>query len=238
MIDLHCHIIPQIDDGAKDLKESILMAEKAVEDGITHILCTPHYNHHFDNSKDKVIELVKNLQQELDKRNVLLQLFEGQEVRISNLLLDEIENDKVLFADITDRYLMLELPSLKLPAYTENILAQLIHHGIVPVIVHPERYAWAHHDHDVFLKFLSMGCLAQLTAPSLVGSYGVKIKHFAHQLIQDNLVHMVASDAHGLKTRNFYLKEAFDIIQQKYGQAKVNYFQNVARAVINGDEVI
>jgi len=238
MIDLHCHIIPHIDDGAKSLKESIQMAKKAVEDGVTHILCTSHYNYHFNNPKDKVIELVKDLQQELDKRSILLRLFEGQEVRISDLLLDEIENDKILFADVTDRYLMLEFPTLEVPVYVESMLAQLTHRGIVPVIVHPERYTWAHRDHDVFLRFLNMGCLAQLTAPSLVGSYGSKIKHFAHQLIQDDLVRMVASDAHGLKTRNFYLKEAFGIIQQKYGQAKVEYFQNVARAVINGDDVI
>ncbi|MDR1472987.1 MAG: tyrosine protein phosphatase [Lactobacillales bacterium] len=239
MIDLHCHIIPQVDDGANSLKESVKMAEKAVKDGISHILCTPHHNHHFNNPKDKVIELVKNLQQELDDRAIPLYLFEGQEVRIYRFLLDEIKNDKILFADVTDRHLMLEFPTSEVPAYAEDMLIQMIEQeGIKPVIVHPERYNWVHHNQNVLQHFLNLGCLAQLTAPSLVGSYGIKIKHFAHQLIQDNLVHMIASDAHGLKTRNFYLKEAFDIVRKKYGQEKVDYFQNVARAVINGDDVI
>jgi protein-tyrosine phosphatase len=133
---------------------------------------------------------------------------------------------------------MLEFPTSEVPVHAKDMLAQMIEQGITPVLVHPERYNWVHYDYDVFLRFLSMGCLAQLTAPSLIGSYGMKIKHFAHQLIQDNLVHMIASDAHGLKTRDFYLKEAFDIVRKKYGQEKVDYFQNVARAVINGDDVI
>ncbi|MDR1521494.1 MAG: tyrosine protein phosphatase [Streptococcaceae bacterium] len=235
MIDLHCHILHSVDDGAKSLKESIKMAKKAVKSGITHILCTPHHNHRFDNPKDKVIKLVKNLQQELDKCKVPLRLLEGQEVKIHRFLMNEIENNKILFADVTNKYLILEFPTTEAPAYIETLLIEMIEKKIIPVIVHPERYIWAYHNHDLFLRFLNMGCLAQLTAPSLVGNYGSKIKKQACKLIQNNLVHMVASDAHGVKTRNFYLKEAFNIIEKKYGQEKVDYFKNVARAVINGD---
>jgi protein-tyrosine phosphatase len=134
-----------------------------------------------------------------------------------------------------DKYLILEFPKLEAPVYAEIMLMEMIEQKIIPVIVHPERYIWAYNNHDLFLRFLKYGCLAQLTAPSIVGNYGIKIKNFAHKLIKNNLVHIVASDAHGLKTRNFYLKEAFNIIQKKYGQEKVAYFQNVARAIINGD---
>jgi protein-tyrosine phosphatase len=235
MIDLHCHIIPQVDDGAKSLKESIKMAEEAVKSGISHILCTPHHNHRFNNPKNEVIKLVKKLQQELDKRTIPLRLFEGQEVKIHRLLMNEIENNKILFADVKDKYLILEFPTTEIPAYAEMLLIQMIEKEITPIIVHPERYIWAYNNYDLLFRFLNMGCLAQLTAPSLVGDYGVKIKKQAHKLIQNNLVHMLASDAHGLKTRNFYLKEAFYIIKKKYGQEKVDYFQNVARAIINGD---
>jgi len=120
MIDLHCHILPGLDDGPENLQESIDMVEKAISQGITHILCTPHHNNgRYENPKESVIHSVSQLQEELDQRNLSLTLLEGQEVRITGELITEIKQDQILFTDLDDTYILIELPTMDIPAYTE-----------------------------------------------------------------------------------------------------------------------
>lgn len=236
MLDLHCHILPGIDDGAESINASLAMAEKAISQGITHILCTPHHNNgKYVNPKEFVIQQVTKLQAELDKRNLQLTLFEGQEVRITGDLLEEIEQHRILFTDEANTYLLIEFPTMDVPAYTEQLLFDLRAKGHVPIIVHPERNAKFRENPNRLIPFLEMGCLAQLTAPSYVGIFGKNIQKTARQMVEHRLVQMVASDAHGVHKRNFYLKEAFEAIEQDFGRDYVNQMEQVAKDVLNGD---
>ncbi len=236
MLDLHCHILLGIDDGAEDIDASLAMAEKAISQGITHILCTPHHNNgKYVNPKEFVIQQVTKLQAELDKRNLPLTLFEGQEVRITGDLLEEIEQNRILFADVANTYLLIEFPTMDVPAYTEQLFFDLRAKGHVPIIVHPERNAKFREDPNRLIPFLEMGCLAQLTAPSYVGIFGKSIQKTAKQMVEHRLVQMVASDAHGVHKRNFYLKEAFEAIEKDFGREYVNQMEQVAKDVLNGD---
>ncbi len=238
MIDLHCHILPGVDDGAASLQESLSMAEQAIAQGITHLLCTPHHNNgRYENEKSSVIAAVHHLQNALDERNLPLTLLEGQEVRVTGELITAIEKDHLLFTDITDTYLLLEFPTQDVPAFSESLFFELRTLGKVPVIVHPERNAIFREDPNRLIPFLEMGCLAQLTAPSIVGIFGKQIQKTAHEMVTHNLVQMMASDAHGVTKRRFYLKEAYEIIEQEWGKEKVLQMQQVARDLINGDEV-
>lgn len=238
MIDLHCHILPGVDDGAASLQESLSMAEQAIAQGITHLLCTPHHNNgRYENEKSSVIAAVHHLQNALDERNLSLTLLEGQEVRVTGELITAIEKDHLLFTDITDTYLLLEFPTQDVPAFSESLFFELRTLGKVPVIVHPERNAIFREDPNRLIPFLEMGCLAQLTAPSIVGIFGKQIQKTAHEMVTHNLVQMVASDAHGVTKRRFYLKEAYEIIEQEWGKEKVLQMQQVARDLVNGDEV-
>ena len=238
MIDLHCHILPGVDDGAASLQESLSMAEQAIAQGITHLLCTPHHNNgRYENEKSSVIAAVHHLQNALDERNLPLTLLEGQEVRVTGELITAIEKDHLLFTDITDTYLLLEFPTQDVPAFSESLFFELRTLGKVPVIVHPERNAIFREDPNRLIPFLEMGCLAQLTAPSIVGIFGKQIQKTAHEMVTHNLVQMVASDAHGVTKRRFYLKEAYEIIEQEWGKEKVLQMQQVARDLVNGDEV-
>lgn len=233
MIDLHCHILPGIDDGAENIEASIAMVKKALSQGITHILCTPHQNNgEYVNPKSEVISEVSCLQAELDRRNLPLTLLEGQEVHITGELIQEIKKDRILFTDLGDTYLLLEFPTMDIPAYTEEIFFELRNMGKVPVIVHPERNAKFREDPDRLLPFLEMGCLAQLTAPSIVGIFGKSIQKTAREMVDRNMVQMVASDAHGINKRTFYMKEAYERI----GDKKSKLMQQVAKDLINGDE--
>lgn len=238
MIDLHCHILPGVDDGAASLQESLSMAEQAIAQGITHLLCTPHHNNgRYENNKKSIIEAVHHLQNALDERNLPLTLLEGQEVRVTGELITAIEKDHLLFTDITDTYLLLEFPTQDVPAFSESLFFELRTLGKVPVIVHPERNAIFREDPNHLIPFLEMGCLAQLTAPSIVGIFGKHIQKTAHEMVTHNLVQMVASDAHGVTKRRFYLKEAYEIIEQEWGKEKVLQMQQVAKDLVNGDPI-
>lgn len=232
MIDLHCHILAGIDDGAESMDASLAMAREAVDQGITHILCTPHHNNgRYENPKATVISTVALLQAELDQRNLPLTLLEGQEVRITGELLEEIKKDRILFTDLADTYLLIEFPTMDVPAYTEDLFFELRALGKVPVIVHPERNAKFREDPNRLIPYLEMGCLAQLTAPSIVGSFGKSIQKTAKTMVKHNLVQMVASDAHGVNKRTFYMKEAYEAV----GKEKAGLMQQVAKDLLNGD---
>lgn len=238
MIDLHCHILPGVDDGAENIEASITMAEQAVSQGITHILCTPHHNNgKYTNPKSEVISLVASLQAELDKRNLPLTVLEGQEVRITGDLIEDIRNDKILFTDLEDTYILIEFPTMEVPSYTEQVFFELLQMGKVPVIVHPERNAHFRKDPNNLIPFLEMGCLAQLTAPSYVGVFGKDIQKTAKIMVEHNLVQMVASDAHGVKKRSFYLKDAYEFIRNDFGSDKVRQLKQVSRDLINGEQI-
>ncbi len=238
MIDLHCHILPGIDDGAETMEASIAMAEKAISQGITHILCTPHHNNgKYHNPKSDVISLVSSLQSELDQRNLLLTVLEGQEVRITGDLIEDIRNDEILFTDLDDTYILIEFPTMEVPTYSEQVLFELKSLGKTPVIVHPERNAYFRKDPNNLLPFLDMGCLAQLTAPSYMGVFGKDIQKTAKIMVEHNLVQMVASDAHGVNKRTFYMKEAYEQIAKDFEPNKVTLMQQVAKDLINGDQI-
>lgn len=237
MMDLHCHILPGVDDGAQDLNDSLAMAKKAVKQGITHILCTPHHNQRFQNPKNEILAKVPLLQKELDDRGIPLTLFEGQEVRIHSNLLEEIKEDRILFADVEDRYLLVEFPSSEIPVYAENLLYQLRKEDIVPIIVHPERNKGFQDDPNQILNYLNMGCLAQLTAPSIVGVFGKDVQRLSEQYVAHGLVQMVASDAHRLQLRDFYLKEAYQHINKKFGNKILEKMDQTCKDVINGDSI-
>lgn len=236
MIDLHCHILPGVDDGAQTLEDSLAMAEKAISQGITHILCTPHHNNgKYKNSKQTVIPRVAQLQEELDQRQLPLTVLEGQEVRITGDLLEDMSRDEILFTDLEDTYILIEFPTMDIPAYTEQLFFELRGLGKIPVIVHPERNAKFREDPNRLIPFLDTGVLAQLTAPSYVGTFGKSIQKTAKQMVKHNLVQMVASDAHGVNKRNFFMKEAFAEIEKDFGHEKVLAMQQVAKDLLNGD---
>lgn len=239
MIDLHSHILPGVDDGAQTLEDSIEMAKKAVSQGITHLMCTPHHNNgSYSNPAQQVIIRVNQLQAVLDQKDIPLTLLEGQEVRITGSLLDDIKNQEILFTDLDNTYILIELPTGDVPEYSEQLFFELMSAGHVPVIVHPERNAIFRKDPNRLIPFLDMGVLTQLTAPSIVGVFGKDIQKTARQMLRHNMLYMVASDAHNLRHRTFLMKEAYEEIHKIGGVRMVEEMQQMAKDLVNGDEVI
>lgn len=239
MIDLHSHILPGVDDGAQTLEDSLEMARKAISQGITHLMCTPHHNNgKYNNPADQIIRDVVALQNELDQRGLDLTLLEGQEVRLTELLLTAIKREEILFTDLDNTYLLIEFPTNEIPIYAEQMFYRLLNQGHVPVIVHPERNAVFREEPNRLVSFLEMGTLTQLTAPSIVGIFGSEIQKTARLMLEHQMLYMVASDAHNLRHRTFLMKEAYEEIEKIGGREMVAAMQQMAKDLVNGDSVV
>lgn len=238
-VDLHCHLLPGVDDGAQNLADALALGKKAVSQGITHILCTPHHeNGRYLNPKEKVILKTNELQRAFEKEGIPLKVFPGQEIRLFPEILPAIENDHILFCDLEERYLLIEFPSHEAPSYALPLLGELVAKGKVPIIVHPERNGTFIKNPNALIDYLDMGCLAQLTAPSLVGRFGKKIQKTAETMVRHGFVQLMASDAHHINKRSFYLEEAYEVMAEKWGKEKVVAFEEVAKDILNGNPIM
>lgn len=239
MIDLHCHLLPAVDDGSKSMDISLKLANDAVRDGIDYALLTPHHmNGVYLNHKKTVIQQTQEFQVELDRHKIPLKVFPGQEVRINGDLLTALDQDDILFADEGRRYLMLEFPDDDVPSYTSNMVYELMQRGIIPVIVHPERNTKIMKQPNLLYELLSRGCLSQITAGSYVGIFGHKVQKFSKQLIQSGQVYIFASDAHNLPNRKYEMTNAFAKLGNEFGNDYVSRFNENAKRIINGDNIL
>lgn len=238
LIDLHCHMLPGVDDGAKDLPFALDMARAAVNEGISHILLTPHHmDGDYTNHKKDVLERVSTFQEEITQAQIPLTVFPGQEVHLTGDLLKAIDQDDILYMDEGGRYLLLELPHSGVPEYTENIIFELRTRGITPVIAHPERNHGFQKDPDKLYDIIQMGCLTQLTCSSYLGIFGKNVEKLTSQIIDAGLGFVFASDAHNFEGRRFVMREAFEKLTNKKGREISRQFNENAKAIINGDNV-
>lgn len=239
MIDLHCHLLPGVDDGSKSMDISLKLANDAVRDGIDYALLTPHHmNGVYLNHKKEVIQQAQEFQVELDRHKIPLKVFPGQEVRINGDLLTALDQDDILFADEGGRYLMLEFPDDDVPSYTSEMIYELVQREIIPVIVHPERNTKIMKQPDILYELLSRGCLSQITAGSYVGAFGHEIQRFSKQLIQAGQAYIFASDAHDLPSRKYEMTNAFEKMNHEFGADYVSQFSENAKRIINGDNIL
>ncbi|MBS4192621.1 tyrosine protein phosphatase [Bacillus sp. FJAT-49705] len=237
MIDIHSHILPGLDDGAKTMAESLEMARHAVEEGIRIMIATPHHkNRFFENPKDIIFQKVRELNKELRDEGISLTILAGQEPAIHGDILEDFKKGELLTLNET-QYLFIELPSGHVPRYTEQFLFDLQNMGAVPIIVHPERNQGMVERPEILYNLVKKGALAQLTASSISGMFGKNVKKFSHQLIAANLIHFIASDAHNIHNRAFHMANAYEVIESDYGIDMVCFFQENAGLLIEGKNV-
>jgi protein-tyrosine phosphatase len=237
MIDIHSHILPGVDDGAQTIDDAIAMARAAVKEGITTIIATPHHKTgSYDNPKPSIIALAAQLNDAIKQHNLPLTVLPGQEVRIHGDLLKSLEaNELMTLADTS--YLLIEFPPDHVPRYAEQLLFELQLKGVIPIIAHPERNIEIVEHPDRLYQLVKRGVLTQLTASSVSGHFGKNIKKFSLQLIEANLAHFIASDAHNTTKRPFRMREAYNVIDKEFGIDAVYYFQENAEFLIRGQAV-
>jgi protein-tyrosine phosphatase len=204
MIDLHCHLLPAVDDGPESMEESVAMARAAHEAGIRKAIVTPHLHlGRYENDLDSIRSAAQGFLAELKRRNIPLDIGYAAEVRICPELTGLVENAAVPFLGELDgkNILLLEFPHSHIPAGSENMIEWLLSHDVRPMIAHPERNKDVLRKFDKILPFVEMGCLLQVTAGSVAGRFGPAVLQRANQLLERGFVHVLASDAHNLHVR-------------------------------------
>ena len=214
MIDIHCHIMPGVDDGSADFAESLAMGETAAAAGVTEIIVTPHcnipgsYGNYYGREYEAAFAELKEL---FESHGINIGLHRGMEVFGT----DDIGRLYDAGAVITlagSRYLLVEFDFSDDAWRVRDVLLQLLRRGVTPVIAHPERYDMVQYDLQFALDWAEMGCLLQLNRTSLLGNANDIVNKTAFELLEMRAAHVVATDSHGIFTRTTDLYEAYDRI--------------------------
>ena len=222
MIDIHCHILPQLDDGAESMDVACAMAEMAIADGITHVIGTPHANEAYAFKPETIRQLCAELQARFEGR---LTLASGCDFHLSFENLQDIRRQATRYTLNQRNYLLVEFADYSIPPSMDQALHELQLAGLNPVITHPERNPLIRAQPERLYEWLRRGMYAQVTAGALLGRWGTAAREAAERWLDGGAVHFVASDAHNITSRPLKLSEAFEKIASRNGES-------VARALL------
>ena len=236
MIDIHCHILPEVDDGSRSLNESIEMAMIAKEQGITKIVNTSHYHPDFRYKKGE--ELLKELE---DFNNVLkenmidIEVVIGNEIYYTKDLIKEI--DELDFYTLNNsRYILIELPPTNFPKDLCNIVYELIEKNYIPVFAHVERYREVQENPELIYEVINAGAIIQVNSHSILGKSGKELQKVCNTLLNRNMVHVVGTDAHSSKRRTPIFLDAYKYVSEKYSKEMADdLFIKNNNAIINNE---
>jgi protein-tyrosine phosphatase len=215
MVDIHCHILPYIDDGAASLDVSKEMAVIATNDGIESIVATPHYiEYENEISKNDILNACNNLNDFLYSNQINLNIIPGCEAFISPSLPQKYKDGKMMSINNIGKHVLIELPVRDYPEYTEDVIFDFKLMGITPIIAHIERYLYVTGDFHIIYKLIKLGALTQVNSTSITGLFGEEFKYKAIELIKCNMVHFIASDAHTARGRSPKISNALSYLKE------------------------
>lgn len=214
MIDIHCHLLPAVDDGSQSWETTLEMCRLAELDGVTHIVATPHANYEYRYDRAEHLDRLEELRTRAPKLSFSL----GCDFHLSYENIEDAMDHPERYSIGDSRYLLVELSE-----YSAFNAAQTIHQlhtaGLMPILTHPERNPVILGNPDLLNKFADVGCLFQITANSLTGFWGKTKQKFCEQMLKKKMVHFIASDAHGTRNRPPMLSFARDAAAKIIGAA-------------------
>jgi protein-tyrosine phosphatase len=220
MLDIHCHILPNIDDGSPNMETSLEMARIAAKDGVQTIIATPHIGES-DYPRETILTAIRELETKLAEHDIPITILFGAELE-AHIALAAAEQ----FCLAESSFLLMEFPHTYLPNDADDLIYTLINRGITPIIAHPERNAQIAQEPWLLRPLLELGAKAQVTAASITGELGMAAKTCATYLLQNKMVHYIASDSHSPGFRKPILskavKQAAKIIGKKEAEKLVS----------------
>lgn len=223
MIDLHCHLLPGIDDGAPTLEVALAMARAAVADGITVSACTPHiYPGLYENNAQGIARAVAAMQFTLERQGIPLQLVIGADVHVVPDLVEGLKQGRIPTL-AGSRYFLFEPPHHVAPPRLEELAFSTLAAGYVPVVTHPERLTWIDSHYEVFQRMAQGGAWMQITAGALTGRFGKRPRYWAERMLGEGLVHIIATDAHHIDKRPPLLAEAREAAARRVGAEEADH---------------
>jgi protein-tyrosine phosphatase len=205
MVDIHCHILPGIDDGSDTWETTAQMCRMAAGDGITHIVATPHCDGLYEYDRAHFTDMLATLSEVAGGR---ITFSIGCDFHLSGRNVEAAMEDPRPFALGDTQYIMVEFDHHGIPSNASDLLRAILSRGMVPIVTHPERNAYLMKNLDVVQEYIQMGCLSQVTANAFTGFWGPKSKKAAEKLLKKKAIHIVATDAHDLRLRPPILTEA------------------------------
>lgn len=240
MVDLHIHILPGVDDGAQDYEESIGMAELIVECGIRTICATPHANQMGRYENFYTADFARRydrLQEMLNSYGLPVKILEGQEIMASEDLVPKILDGKLISLN-KSQYYLIEFPFGAGPDWISARLEEILKIGATPLIAHVERYHCVQYDPGYVYDWIQMGCATQMNKGSILGRFGQRVQQACIPLLNYELIHCMASDAHGPIRRTPWMQEAYEFISRHFDvdYAEQLFSENPAR-ILNGKTI-
>lgn len=217
MIDLHCHMLPGIDDGAPDLAVALAMARMAADDGITTVACTPHiYPGLYENTADGIAKAIAALRSALAAAAIELELTIGADTHLTPDLVEGLRSGRIPTLG-GSRYFLFEPPHHVEPPRFEDSVFAVMAAGYMPVVTHPERLTWIEDRYAVFPRLAHAGAWMQVTAGSLTGRFGRRPRYWAERMLDEGIVHILATDSHHVERRPPLLAEAREAAARRMG---------------------
>ena len=222
MIDLHCHILPGIDDGAVNLSISLDMARASVADGVTDLACTPHILPGvYPNTGPQIRQATQQLQDALDQHDIPLRLVAGADNHMAPDFVAGLGSDQLLcLAD--SRYVLVEPPHHVAPRGS-TLFFSLMRAGYVPILTHPERLSWIKSHYEVVKRLGDTGVWMQITTGSLAGTFGKSAQYWAQRMLDEGRVHILATDAHDTTHRPPNLSVGRDFAATRVGVGEAEH---------------
>jgi len=228
MIDLHCHILPDLDDGVRTMDDALEMARVAEEEGVEKIVATPHlFRDNFNWGDFAVIEEKRQaLAEAISSQNIRLDILPGAEVHLSHNLMNTVRKNRKHLVLNRSSYMFIEFPSSHIFAGVKKLFFELMAEGIRPIIAHPERNLVFIQNPVLLFELVQMGSLAQANTGSFLGLYGDHAERAVSHFLELNLVHFIATDGHSPRSLSSRMKEAA-------GKAEALIGKERAQALIN-----
>lgn len=240
MVDIHCHILPDVDDGAEDLTESLEMARLAADCGVTELAATPHFRGDYPDEKrfQLLCRRFRQLENALQQAQIPLKLHLGAEILCTGQTVDLAWAGQLPTLGNT-RYVLCEFPFDAPGSYMDEILSGIAEAGLRPVVAHPERYAAIQKDPRRVRRWFHRGYVIQVNKGSVLGAFGIRPQSVAQWLLENGSVHILASDAHSAQRRTTDLSRLHDWLLNRYspGYARLLLEEN-PRRLLRGAEMV
>lgn len=242
LVDIHVHILPGLDDGAKTPDDAIAMATVAAKCGTSRIVATPHVDpmrlRHGSQQVETIKRAVDSLQESITSCGLSIQVVPGMEIAIAPGLAGYLSRGEVMTVADGGKYILVELPFQMIPSYAEEEIFNMAANGYIPIIAHPERNASVIHNPNTLIPFLRAGALAHVNADSLTGREGPRPQKTAEILLSHSLAHIIASDGHSSTSRRPGLDRAFESAARLMGEDKaLKTVRDIPLAIVLGKDI-
>lgn len=220
MIDIHSHLVYDVDDGSKNIEETICMLKEAYSVGFTDIIVTPHYMvDYYIKEKGEIENKINIIRNKLDGINI--NICHGNEIYVNSNLMNFIKEGKAVSL-AGSKYILFELPMQSIPINLDEVVYLILENGYVPIIAHPERYKYVQENPNMLVDYIEKGILFQANYGSIIGVYGNKIKETVQKLLTHNMIHFLGSDNHRPNTIYRAMPEIIKNVNKLIGEDKQN----------------